>query len=651
MRLLPLVVWFVACAQPDPVREPEPGQLSLWAGGSGGGGWHTGISDADGDGYDVPADCDDGDDTVHPGAVEIVGDGVDQNCDTDEMCYRDNDNDGTSINSAVLSSDLDCNDSGEEWSGAPEDCADDDPLRSPLLTEIAGNDRDEDCNNHADCYVDDDDDGARTVVVVESADRDCTDPFEGRSGDQLDCNDSASAIRPGATEVAGDGVDQNCDGFETCLTDDDDDGAIGTGTVASVDTDCADPREGQTTDPPDCDDTDDTIRPGVQELVGDGVDQNCDGAESCFSDVDDDDARGSQVIGAGDLDCDDPNEGAASDPPDCNDTDPAVHPGATEVVGDSQDQDCDGDEVCFLDDDDDGARTTTSLPSADADCNDPDEGLLTDPLDCVDTNPAIHPGAAEIAGDGVDQNCDGVDLVVDQDGDGFDTTVDCDDADASVHPSAREVAGDGVDQDCDGAESCLVDQDGDGAVTSDEVPSTDLDCLDPGEGPATGPTDCDDLDPGVRPGVAEGVGDGVDQDCDGSERCYVDGDHDGARTLAEVDSVDLACDAPLRGGPGRRASGLRRRRPGHPARGDGPPGRRRRPGLRRLGRARRRRRRRRLRRGHRLRRRQRRHPPHGDGGAGRRGRPGLRRRRVVLRGPRRGRGRERRGGDERGPVL
>lgn len=74
--------------------------------------------------------------------------------------------------------------------------------------------------------------------------------------------------------------------------------------------------------------------------------------------------------------------------------------------------------------------------------------------DCDDTNPSINPGATEICGDGIDQNCDG-NLVceedVDNDSDGYNENQgDCDDTDATIYPGALEICGDGVDQDCNG---------------------------------------------------------------------------------------------------------------------------------------------------------------------------------------------------------
>ncbi len=56
----------------------------------------------------------------------------------------------------------------------------------------------------------------------------------------------------------------------------------------------------------------------------------------------------------------------------------------------------------------------------------------------------------------------------DADGDGFAADVDCDDGDPSVHPGAVEVCGDGIDQDCSGADApCSAGGDGgmEGGVT------------------------------------------------------------------------------------------------------------------------------------------------------------------------------------------
>ena len=73
---------------------------------------------------------------------------------------------------------------------------------------------------------------------------------------------------------------------------------------------------------------------------------------------------------------------------DCNDTDPSVHPGATEAWYDGVDSDCDG----------------HSDNDADFDGYDAaDQGGD----DCDDTDPATHPDAEEVWDDGIDQDCDG----------------------------------------------------------------------------------------------------------------------------------------------------------------------------------------------------------------------------------------------------
>jgi hypothetical protein len=90
---------------------------------------------------------------------------------------------------------------------------------------------------------------------------------------------------------------------------------------------------------------------------------------------------------------------------DCNDADPAIHPGATERCTmtcegtPAVDEDCDGlvDEDCHI--------ALNCFYDADGDGY--GDGFGPGP-DCDDTDPAIHPGAVEYCFDGIDQNCDGV---------------------------------------------------------------------------------------------------------------------------------------------------------------------------------------------------------------------------------------------------
>ena len=96
-------------------------------------------------------------------------------------------------------------------------------------------------------------------------------------------------------------------------------------------------------------------------------------------------------------------DGYTGDDGDCDETDPAIHPGATEVSCDYIDNDCDGvlhpDEVDY-----------------DGDGYDECDG------DCDDSDAAINPGAAELACNYLDDDCDGVlhPDEVDDDGEGYD---------------------------------------------------------------------------------------------------------------------------------------------------------------------------------------------------------------------------------------
>ncbi|MDP2312339.1 MAG: putative metal-binding motif-containing protein [Pseudomonadota bacterium] len=99
------------------------------------------------------------------------------------------------------------------------------------------------------------------------------------------------------------------------------------------------------------------------------------------------------------------------------------------------------------------------ITSEDADAD--DDGALAAAwggTDCDDTDPSVVTASTEIPYDGIDQDCDGVDLV-DADADGVPAIeaggADCDDTTGAVAPSRTEVCGDGVDNDCfNGDEAC-----------------------------------------------------------------------------------------------------------------------------------------------------------------------------------------------------
>ena len=57
-----------------------------------------------------------------------------------------------------------------------------------------------------------------------------------------------------------------------------------------------------------------------------------------------------------------------------------------------------------------------------------------------------------------------VGVPADDDGDGHNTSVDCDDGDASVYPGAEDVCGDGVDANCDGVDVCPGEDAGPGTM-------------------------------------------------------------------------------------------------------------------------------------------------------------------------------------------
>ncbi|MCK5681319.1 putative metal-binding motif-containing protein, partial [bacterium] len=104
---------------------------------------------------------------------------------------------------------------------------------------------------------------------------DIDDDGDGFTENRGDCNDQDATIYPGAPEICGDGIDQDCDRRDTACDQDEDD-------PYDVDND----GDGFAENRGDCNDQDATIYPGAPEICGDGIDQNCDGRDEACSEID-----------------------------------------------------------------------------------------------------------------------------------------------------------------------------------------------------------------------------------------------------------------------------------------------------------------------------------------------------------------------------
>ncbi|NQT74510.1 MAG: hypothetical protein HQ553_17360 [Chloroflexi bacterium] len=289
----------------------------------------------------------------------------------------------------------------------------------------------------------------------------------GYVSNKTDCDDDNPMINPGATDICGNDIDEDCAGGDKDCTpvlwyqDSDSDNY---GDPDNSKLEIYQP-EGYVADNTDCDDGDGTIYPGAAELC-DGQLNNCGGSLPSTESDNDSDGYVECSIDAGGWD------GAAiTGGDDCNDSDQDINPGATEVPDNAIDEDCDGCvlRTYFIDSDGDGFGVTDSTELA---CS--------------------LPG-------GYSSNSD-----------------DCDDSDQDINPGATEVPDNAIDEDCNGlvAYRWYYDSDEDGYGDPGNTTDTDNDDLPP-PGYIADDTDCDDSDPLINPGATEDYSNNIDENCDG----------------------------------------------------------------------------------------------------------------------------------------
>jgi hypothetical protein len=401
------------------------------------------------------ADCKDGNAAINPAALEICN-SLDDNCDgkTDEGCDDDLDGQCDATMQIVGTPAIcplgggDCNDtSAKAFKGKTQEVCDG---------------VDDDCNGTVDNGCDDDQDGYCDAGYT------IANPTPGVcSKGTGDCDDYDASVNPGANEVCGNLKDDNCNGSQNdagavgCSTfyyDGDVD------TYGSAISKCLCIAAGSytATKGGDCDDFTNQVSPSIGEKCN-GIDDNCDGnidepgALACTNYFYDEDKDG-YGLNLTQCQCAPGGFYTASSKGDCDDTNPNMTPGKAEKC-DNIDNNCNTqvDEGCNMDGDQFCTKNMTTV-GAPAVC----------PLggnDCDDTDKTVSPTGNETC-NGKDDNCSGAtDEGCDDDGDKYCdanmTTVgtpaictkgggDCNDGVSNINPGAPEVCGNTVDENCSG---------------------------------------------------------------------------------------------------------------------------------------------------------------------------------------------------------
>ena len=186
----------------------------------------------------------------------------------------------------------------------------------------------------------------------------------------------------------------------------------------------------------DCDDANSGVRPGIEDICYNGIDDDCNGFiddnDNCGGGVGCEnnetyyrDSDGDGYGDAGDIivhtTCDiGYYPGYVLNGDDCDDSDFFVNPGAQEICDNYIDDNCDGqvDEDCggtvcqdsniyYYDGDGDGYGNPGNIYNGPV-CVALGMEWVANGGDCNDAVAAINPGAAEICGNGIDDNCNGL---------------------------------------------------------------------------------------------------------------------------------------------------------------------------------------------------------------------------------------------------